>query len=499
MRILFINLPPASTKKSGNALYWLQASMNLGLLAVASSASRAGHEVDVYDWLGNHQYLLLDELPGVLSRNPPDLVGLSMPSGYGEEYCGPITEQIKRLVPQARIVAGGQYHAGMRPLELLARFPHLDAVATGDGEQLDWAALRECSLAEPPPGIITRESAALRGVPPGVSKKELAPEYRFELLRINPRSYAPSIEIARGCPFTCSFCSLSGSPTGLAHASRKTIQEQLQFWVEAWPELERVPIYFECPVFFCTPHNVEDYAECLAPFSHRIEWRTQCRVDSVTPEVLPRLHQLGLRMLDVGLESASPRMLTLMKKTEGSTERYLQRAQALIDQAEACGMGIKLNILLYPGETQQSAGETEAFILRNRSKLAGIAAAAAIEFPGSDLSKQLGTLKVQFGTQRHEDPQVSSAGIYPLDLSHEFPMERAREWCLKMTRSITTAESYYRLKRIGYFRPDFSFSEFMRVVSGAEPASLPFTLTPAATAASEAQSPWDMAQWDQLR
>ncbi|WP_434347630.1 B12-binding domain-containing radical SAM protein [Myxococcus virescens] len=499
MRILFINLPPASTKKSGNKLYWLQASMNLGLLAVASSASRAGHEVDVYDWLGEHQYRLLDELPGVLSRNPPDLVGLSMPSGYGEQYCAPITEQVKRLSPGARIVAGGQYHAGMRPRELLARFPLLDAVATGDGEELDWEALRGCDLAAPPAGIITRESAVLHGVPPGVSRKELAPEYRFKLLRLEPRSYAPSIEIARGCPFTCSFCSLSGAPAALELASRKTIQDQLQFWLETWPELERVPIYFECPVFFCTSRNVENYAECLAPFKGRIEWRTQCRVDSVTPEVLPKLHQMGLRMLDVGLESASPRMLELMKKTEGSTEQYLRRAQILIDRAAACGVGVKLNILLYAGENEQSAGETESFIMRNRDKLAGIAAAAAIEFPGSDLGNQLGKLQVQFGTQRREDARVSSAGIYPLDLSHEFPLERAREWCLNMTRSVTTAESYYRLKRIGYFRPDFSFSEFMQVVHAADPDSLPFTLTPDGNATAKAQGPWDMAQWDQLR
>ncbi|MCY1040107.1 hypothetical protein OV208_02150 [Corallococcus sp. bb12-1] len=473
--------------------------MNLGLLAVASSASQAGHDVDVYDWLGDHQYRLLDELPGVLTRNPPDLVGLSMPSGYGEQYCGPITEQVKRLVPSARIVAGGQYHAGMRPRELLARFPSLDAVATGDGEQLDWEALRRCALAEPPTGVVTRESAVLHGVPPGVSKKELAPEYRFNLLRLDPRSYAPSIEIARGCPFTCSFCSLSGAPTSLERASSKTIQDQLQFWMETWPELERVPIYFECPVFFCNPRNVETYAECLAPFSHRIEWRTQCRVDSVEPDVLPKLHQLGLRMLDLGLESASPRMLNLMNKTEGPTEKYLQRAQSLIDRAAACGVGIKMNILLYAGENEQSAGETQDFIMRNRDKLAGIAAAAAIEFPGSDLSKQLGKLHVQFGTQRREDARVSSAGIYPLDLSREFPLERAREWCLEMTRSVTTAESYYRLKRIGYFRPDFSLSEFMQVVSAADPDSLPFKLTPDENTASKIHGPWDMAQWDQLR
>ncbi|HLL00426.1 MAG TPA: radical SAM protein [Myxococcaceae bacterium] len=500
MNILFINLPPASTKKSGNKLYWLQSSMNLGLLAVASAASRAGHAVSVYDWLGNHQVRLLELLPDILSKAPPDIVGLSLPSGYGEEYCGPLSKLLKQHMPQVRIVVGGQYHAGMRARSLLERFPLLDAVAVGDGEPLDWSQLATCDLSAPPPGIVTHQSSEQQGLPPAPASKKIAPEYRFDLLQLDVRTYAPSIEVGRGCPFTCSFCSLSGAPASLEPASQDTITAQLKFWVDTWSELERVPIYFECPVFFCNKGNIAEYEECLSPFAHRIEWRTQCRVDSVDPIVLPRLHQLGLRILDVGLESASPRMLELMKKTTGRAELYLQRAQALLDAAAACGVGIKLNILLFPGETEQTAKETADFIWRNRSKISGIAASAAIEFPGSDLSTQLGAFQLLYGTRRRVDENVSPAGIFPLDLSHEFSLERAREWCLQMTRDVTTAESYFRLKRIGYFRPDLSFAQFLEVVRSSDPTSLPFAL-PDAMRAGPAHGPgaWDMVQWDQLR
>jgi anaerobic magnesium-protoporphyrin IX monomethyl ester cyclase len=500
MNLLFINLPPASTKKLGNRLYWLQSSMNLGLLAVASAASRAGHHVSVYDWLGNHHARLLDLLPEILSEAQPDIVGLSLPSGYGEEYCGPVSEMVKKHLPQVRIVVGGQYHAGMRSRGLLARFPQLDAVAIGDGEQLDWERLAACALETPPPGIVTRQSTDVQGLPLAPGAKKIAPEYRFDLLRWDIRTYAPSIEVGRGCPFTCSFCSLSGAPMDLEPASQETISAQLEFWVKTWPELERVPIYFECPVFFCNKGNVGGYEKCLFPFANRIEWRTQCRVDSVDPSVLPRLHGLGLRILDVGLESASPRMLKLMKKTEGAADLYLRRAQALIDAAAACGVGIKLNILLFPGETEQTAAETEDFILRNRAKISGIAAGAAIEFPGSELSTQMESLQEMFGTRRRADERVSQAGIFPLDLSREFPLERAREWCLQMTRAVTTAESYYRLKRIGYFRPDLSYARFLEVVHASDPTSLPFALPDAVCSDSaHGRGTWDMVLWDQLR
>lgn len=500
MNILFINLPPASTKKPGNKLYWLQSSMNLGLLAVASAASRAGHSVSVYDWLGNHQVRLLDLLPDILSKSPPDIVGLSLPSGYGEQYCGPLSQLLKEHLPRVRIVVGGQYHAGMRARELLERFPLLDAVAVGDGEPLDWEQLATCALEAPPPGIVTRQFPGEQRLPLVPASKKIASEYRFDLLRLDARTYAPSIEVGRGCPFTCSFCSLSGAPASLEPASQDTIAAQLKFWVDTWSELERVPIYFECPVFFCNKANIRGYEECLSPFAHRIEWRTQCRVDSVEPGVLPRLQRLGLRILDVGLESASPRMLELMKKTTGRAELYLQRAQALVDAAAACGVGVKLNILLFPGETEQTAGETADFIWRNRAKISGIAACAAIEFPGSELSAQLGSLEVLFGTRRRVDERVSQAGIFPLDLSHEFPLERAREWCLQMTRAVTTAESYYSLKRIGYFRPDLSFAQFLEVARSSDPTSVPFALPEEGHAGPDHDpAAWDMVQWDQLR
>ena len=50
---------------------------------------------------------------------------------------------------------------------------------------------------------------------------------------------------------------------------------------------------------------MDDYRVAFGPFSQRIEWRVQARAESIDPELLPELHALGLRVVDLGLESAS--------------------------------------------------------------------------------------------------------------------------------------------------------------------------------------------------
>lgn len=493
LRLLFLNLPAATTKKASNALYWSQSSMNLGLLSVASAAAEAGHQVDVLDWLGPQQVDLPRELPAILADRAPQIVGLSMPSGYGEGHCAPVSSLVADHAPGAKLIVGGQYHAGMRPRAILDRFPRVDAVVTGAGEQLDWRALLASGGASQP-GVVTRRTLTPTA---GSSSRDHAPHLRFDLHRLDRRSYAPSIEFARGCPFTCSFCSLSGAPTDYEKPLLASVGAQIAWWLDVWPELPSVPIFFECPVFFCAKASqLEVLGDCLAPFRGRIRWRTQCRAESVAPELLPGLARTGLTVLDLGLESASPTMLERMNKTK-TPDSYLRDAQRLIDAAHDAGVKIKLNILLYAGETMQTAAETEAFILKNREKIAGISACPAIGFPGSELLTSLPELEARHGTKARPDPALSESGIVPLDLSHDFPLEVARTWCLRVTRSVTTAEAYFTQKSTGYFRPDFSYEDFLRAARSADPAALPFVLPE--QSATSAETSWDQAEWDRLR
>lgn len=496
MKILFLNLPPYLPKKPDNGLYFLQASMNLGMLSVASAAKRQGHSVIACDWLGPQQRALDEELPEILSSFQPDVVGFSIPSGYAEPYLRPFASLIKAVAPTARIVVGGQYHAGFRVSEILRAVPEVDAVVMGAGEPIDWNSFGAQSADLTSTGVVQRGAKVSLAPKPQVGTIE---PLRWELYGEDIRAYAPSIEIGRGCPFTCSFCSLSGAPERLTGSTVESISEQLSFWIRLWDGLPRVPLYAECPVFFCTPRNLEGYRTAFGPFAERLEWRVQARVDSIEPVVFPDLYELGLRVIDLGLESASPRMLRLMKKTP-NPERYLDKAAAFIRQAAESGIGVKLNILLYPGEDRDSAAETETFIMEHGDRLAGIAAGSALEFPGTALGVELPDLFERFGTRRVHDPLLASCGIYPLDLSADFSFKDAREWCLRVSKRVMTSKKYYDLKRIGYYSPSVTYDAFMEFASRSPRESLPFSDAPESAVSDRNGSIGEqVVQWDQLR
>lgn len=489
MKLALINVPPFLPKKPGNDLYYLQASQNLGMIATASAAAESGHDVMFFDWLGPQQGDFEKLILPILSNFSPHVVGFSVPSGYAEPYLSVLPPLIKQMSSDIVTIVGGQYHVGFRVTETLRNYPSIDAVAIGSGEAVDWGRLIHGESDEAG-GVVRRssQSDATRAL------IHEGPTMHWELSGLPLGQYAPSIELSRGCPFKCSFCSLSGSPERLHRQSIDRIQRQVGFWVSYWGFSTAVPIYCECPVFFANTSNIGDLELCFAPFIGAVEWRTQARVDSVTPDMFQRLYRLGLRIIDLGLESASPRMLLEMGKTR-EPGSYLTRARNFIRTASDAGIKVKLNLLLYPGETRDTAAETYDFVLKHRSYIAGVAAGSAIEFPGTTLSRDFESLFKRFGTSRVRDPNLEQAGIFPLHLSKDFSFVEAREWCLGISREVMSCSAYYDLKRVGYYAPTVTFAEFLTAAQQVDQSLLPFSTAggPLPTNVSGA------VEWDTLR
>lgn len=257
-------------------------------------------------------------------------------------------------------------------------------------------------------------------------------------------------------------------------------------------------MYAECPVFFCSEKNVADVEQCFSEHASRIEWRVQARVDSIAPEVFGVLRDLGMGIIDLGLESASPRMLSAMQKTS-HPQKYVERATAFIEHAAAAGIGVKLNILLYPGETADSAEETRAFVLQHKSRLAGVAAGSTLLFPGTTLAAEMPELAARHGTNLVDDPLLADCGIHPLNLSHDFTYDQARSWCLNLSREVMDAEKYYRLKRVGYYAPTVTYDDMVAAAAKANPDRLPFRTGVQVSRTARDGIQQSCAEWDKLR
>ena len=104
-------------------------------------------------------------------------------------------------------------------------------------------------------------------------------------------------------------------------------------------------------------------------------------------------------MLDLGLESASPKMLLLMNKTH-NPQAYLRKAEAVIEKAaQLPGTFLKLNLLFHPGETAETLAETFSFLFRWRSKIDAVTVSPVMVDPGSPLWHDFPSFESRFGSR----------------------------------------------------------------------------------------------------
>ena len=142
----------------------------------------------------------------------------------------------------------------------------------------------------------------------------------------NYRHYQPVLEISRGCGCGCSFC-LEKDFRVCPLVSPEIIFRQIA-------ELERLygtknlNIYFESSVFLPTVEWSREFERLYRENHSRFQWRCTTRVDITNIEAFSILAESGLKVIDFGLESASPTQLLKMHKTNNS-KRYLQKAEKL--------------------------------------------------------------------------------------------------------------------------------------------------------------------------
>src|SRR6056297_183653 len=159
-----------------------------------------------------------DELFARIAALKPDIVGATSitPSIYKAERA---LEIARAAAPDAVTVLGG-VHATFMYKQVLSEAPHIDAIVRGEGEEvfLDFVRAVEDgrwqSERKKIKGIAYTEGTEIIATPAAPTVKDLdgiKPDWsildweKYIYIPLNTRLAIPSL--ARGCPFTCSFCS----------------------------------------------------------------------------------------------------------------------------------------------------------------------------------------------------------------------------------------------------------------------------------------------------
>ncbi len=182
----------------------------------------------------------------------------------------------------------------------------------------------------------------------------------------------------------------------------------------------------------------------------RFCWRL-LRVDTYQPGLLRKLFKSGLRLVDLGIDSASPDMLKLMNKSSCPRE-YLEMAILLMSEAHELGIFCKVNMLVHPGDTRESLNRSEKWLCENQSLISAISVSPALVFPGTDLDSNFNDYQKSFGTKKLNNCELSSYGVYEIDPSVEINNNLAKEYSLRLSRLINRKEKYAYAKSFGYHK-----------------------------------------------
>ncbi len=290
------------------------------------------------------------------------------------------------------VVFGGP-HASFVPEEALE---HGDFCITGEGETglpLLVEALNGRRRLEEVPGLLWRENGQVRRNPPAPPLEDLdsLPFPDFDLLDMGesgkmggpgPGRATIPVQTSRGCPFDCSFCSVTGM-FGRRYRYRSTANVIAE--LERY-DSRRVILFFYDDNFAANPRWTKELLREMIRRRIGFRWSTQVRADVARdPELLSLMREAGCTHLYIGFESVDNATLKEMKKSQTVDE--IRTAIRAIRAAKISIHG--MFVFGFDSDTPQSTKATVRFAMRERIDSAQFLVLTPL--PGSDFYERMRT------------------------------------------------------------------------------------------------------------
>lgn len=325
----------------------------LGLLYLSAHLKAKGFGVRVYDTT----FATLAEFAQIMAQERPLLVGL---------YVNLMTKQnILRQIALCRQIGAGVILGGPEPAAYAAEYlaAGADVIVVGEGE----VTLEELipvwgergngrHRLHTIPGLIFRDEAGqlIRTAPrpqiadlsaqPWPDRQAIDMPRYLETWKTHHGISSVSLITARGCPYTCTWC--SHAVFGNTHRRRTPadVADEVA-WIQATYQPDQ--LWYADDVFTIAPRWFLQYAAELKQRGLRLPFECISRADRLNEAVIDALAEMGCYRLWLGAESGSQRILDAMKrKTE------LADVQAKTKLLQERGIQVGMFIMLgYDGET----------------------------------------------------------------------------------------------------------------------------------------------------
>jgi len=300
LRVVLINTPHSGIRP-GEELE------SLGLGYLASALRQQGHDVTLID--GTLERLTPRAIRERLVGKAYDWAGLSILFQESIGKAAQVAAAVKDALPRARVVAGGQ-PATFLYRELLDRYPALDGVVLGEGEDVVGALGQEWG--ENLPGLAFRHRGEIvAGERPALVEPldRLAFPARDLLPLASAHNRTAQISRSRGCWGRCTFCSLRafyGRAPGPAWRCRgaENVLAEIELLVSRY-KIQTINFVDDN---FIGPGErgrleARRLADTLLDAGTGIRFSLACRADDVEWDLFSQLRAAGLFRVFLGIES----------------------------------------------------------------------------------------------------------------------------------------------------------------------------------------------------
>jgi radical SAM superfamily enzyme YgiQ (UPF0313 family) len=263
----------------------------------------------------------------------------------------------------------GGPHATVEPESTLA-LPGVDAVAVGEAEHTVAELVRRDLQPEGVPGLWHRaEGQTIAGSPPELVRdldtlpfpawdlldmpRYVSLWYHLDAVRYGLRG--TSIMASRGCPFRCAYCqptlrTIFGTRIRCRSAGNligEMIELRERFAIDGLMWLD--------DTFLVNREWMHDFCAKVVAAKLGLIWGANIRADLAEAETLATMREAGLRVVHVGIESASQRILDEVYQKRIT----LEQVRETVDTARRLGLHVRGYFMLgAPTETLEEAEAT---------------------------------------------------------------------------------------------------------------------------------------------
>ncbi|HWX53719.1 MAG TPA: radical SAM protein [Verrucomicrobiae bacterium] len=375
MRVCLVGVPTANefddrSMDEANALRTIAEHAPLGVLSLAAVLEERGLRPEVVDL--NRLYYNFRHMNGQNENDFSRFAASYFPEhqfdfvGFGSVCSSyPLTLRIacevKRRLPESVVAFGGP-QASAVDVATLQAYPRIDLVLRGEAEQTLPQLLQAIDQGGPldeVPGLTFRRGGKILRNPDaaGITDLDSLPFPAFHLLPDMETCRFMPLELGRGCPFACTFCSTNDffrrrfrlkSPARMLEDMRR---------VKATYGIDTFELVHD--MFTVDRKRVAAFCEALLASPDKFYWGCSARTDCIDEELIELMASAGCRGVFFGIETGSARMQKIIDKRLDLTDS--------VARVRACDKAkIKTAVSLivgFPEETREDLRSTVGFFL----------------------------------------------------------------------------------------------------------------------------------------